>query len=173
WIDPIGQANGNYYVIPSTGTPTATTVTAGNAPGVGGAWPTSGGIARSIPRATISTAPQQPIGTVPAWSSWQVRWFTLQDDITYLDNGTPDLLPGSTTVQREGRYSFSYVVRRQSPGIAGPLDLTVVVYTGRSAGTDANGNPLGETVYGDSSGTTGTVWWGVTASGTQQDGNTV
>jgi hypothetical protein len=158
WIDPWGQYNGLWYVTTSTGTG-ANSVRAGtNAALVGAPWPTAGGISQSIPRATVSVIPSPP-GTPAPWA-WQVRWFTLQDDIAYLDNGTPDLIPGSNLVQREGRYSFSYVVRRPAPGITGPLDLTVVVYTGRSTGTDVNNKPLGETTYGDSTGTTGTVAWG-------------
>ena len=40
------------------------------------------------------------------------------------------------------------MVRRASANdAASPLDLTVVVYAGRSPGTDAAGNPLSETAY--------------------------
>jgi hypothetical protein len=170
WIDPLGVYNGNWYVN-STGTGTNSVQVGTNAASLGAPWPTAGGVLQSVPRTTVSVIPALA-GTPPTPPPpWQVRWFTLQDDIAYLDNGMADTSSGS--LQREGRYSFSYVVRRSGPNISGPLDLTVVVYTGRAAGTDGNGNPLGETKYGDSSGTTGTVWWGVTASGTQQDGNTV
>jgi hypothetical protein len=91
------------------------------------------------------------------------RWFYLQDDVSYNDNGFADLTPGF--VQREGRYSWAYIVRRTMPGDGGPLDLTVVVYAGRLAGMGAGG-PVGEAVYGDPlAAPATTVYWGVTANG--------
>jgi hypothetical protein len=146
FVDPIQAA-----AVPAGGWVTAVSV--GTAPA--GPWPTMGGVVRGIPRTTTSVLPSGRTAQC---------WCTLQDDITYSDSGLPDTSPGY--VQREGRYSFAYMVRRSNVGDTGPLDLTVVVYSGRSPGADAAGNPLGETVYGDASGATGTVTWGATAAGT-------
>jgi hypothetical protein len=108
--------------------------------------PNVGGMGVGIRRTTVSGAmrlnPQ--------------RWFTLGDDITFADNGTPDMSAGN--VQREGRYSWAYLARRQMARVPAPaptpgilpnpaIDLTVVVYGGRLPGVDLSGNPLGETAY--------------------------
>jgi hypothetical protein len=125
---------------------------------------TVGGVSVGIPRTTVSLLPSTTYGgQTPQWAQ---RWFYLQDDIIYTDNGLPDLTPGS--VQREGRYSWAYMVRRPSASAPPPLDVTIVVYSGRLTGTNAVGTPYGETVYGDpGSPTTGTVYWGYSlASGT-------
>jgi Tfp pilus assembly protein PilV len=133
YVDPIGAAAVNGWYTSGGGT-TMTT-------GTGSPWMGGATAANGIPRATLTntaTAPWLPSGRTAQ------GWFTLLDDITYLDNGTPDLSAG---LQREGRYSWAWMVRRVSPGDTGPLDLTVVVYAGRSAGQDASGNPIGETAY--------------------------
>jgi hypothetical protein len=113
------------------------------------------GIKRVMPSATCPMTGNPP------------RWCYLLDDITFADNGVP--YPGNPTpapatggsnipIQRTGRYSFAYMARRQVaiqpqpllvPRTAPfpPIDLTVVVYSGRTAGLDANLQPLGETAY--------------------------
>jgi hypothetical protein len=122
-----------------------------------GPWPTAGGVNLGIPRVTASLIPV----TIPKDVQ---RWFYLQDDIAYNDNGYADLTPGF--VQREGRYSWTYMLRRTFAGDKGPLDLTVVVYSGRLAGVNAAGAPLGEATYGDPlAAPATTVTWGVTALG--------
>jgi len=80
------------------------------------------------------------------------RWCTLQDDINFADNGLPADLGSQAVngnvIQREGRYSFALMVRRVSANNAElPLDLTVVVYSGRQPGVDISGNPTGETAF--------------------------
>jgi hypothetical protein len=147
-------------VDPPGATAGASVVTAANASthGVPSApWPTAGGVTLGIPRVTASLIPVSTAALVQ-------RWFYLQDDIAYNDNGFADLTPGF--VQREGRYSWVYMVRRAFAGDKGPLDLTVVVYSGRLAGVNAAGAPLGEATYGDPLATPATtVTWGVTALG--------
>jgi hypothetical protein len=128
-----------------------------------------GGAAPGIPRVSVTRVPATLGLNTPAWAN---RWFTMPDDHTYADNGVPDLasvgnplptLPapnytGQNTMAREGRYSFAYMVRRQTsmfpsppvtPGSAPvpPINLAVVVYSGRSPGTAFNGAPLGETLF--------------------------
>jgi hypothetical protein len=111
-----------------------------------GMGPSVGAVPLGIPRVTVTMVP-------PAQGvNWQQRWFTLQDDITFLDNGTPDTTNGGTTVngpiQREGRYTWAYMLRRVRAGTPLPvqLDLTVVVYAARSPGMGATA-PLGEKSY--------------------------
>jgi hypothetical protein len=150
WVDPIGTTNG--AVVP-----------VGNA-------------LLGIPRVSVSRLPQQsPLqptalpGQTPAWAS---RWFTMPDDHTYADNGVPDLASlgnpvptvpppsyaGQNTIAREGRYTWAYMVRRQTAMVPSPpvtpgsppvppINLSVVVFSGRLAGVDFAGNPLGETLF--------------------------
>jgi hypothetical protein len=146
FVDPIGQANGALAPI-------------GNAP-------------FGIRRVTVSRVPQQSAQQPNALPSpqWQQRWFSLQDDLTYADNGIPDLaglgnpIPasppspyiGQNTISREGRYTWAYMVRRQTAMVPSPpptpgstpvppINLAVVVYSARSPGVDIGGNPIGET----------------------------
>ena len=54
--------------------------------------------------------------------------------MTYFTNGLPDTgtPPGSTAIQRAGRYTWAYLLKRPEPGsTSSPVDLTVVVYSGR------------------------------------------
>jgi hypothetical protein len=68
------------------------------------------------------------------------RWFSLPDDITFSDGGTPDMTSGS--VDRGRRYSYAYLLRQLTPSSL--IQLYVVVYSGRptnaltSETTDAN-----------------------------------
>jgi hypothetical protein len=133
YLDPIGAtAMNGYYSAGGTGTATrGGTALASAALG--------GTATASIPRATLTSPAGMPAGRTAQ------GWLTLLDDITYGDNGLPDATAG---LQREGRYSWAYMVRRTSPyDSVDPLDVTVVVYAGRSPGADAGGNPLGETAY--------------------------
>ena len=122
-----------------------------------GVSPTIAGLPLGIKRVT-------PVATCPMTQNPQ-RWCYLLDDMTYADNGVP--YPGNPAaappnglnpIQRTGRYSLAYMVRRQVAMNPAPtlvprtppfpqIDLTVVVYSGRTAGLDANLNPLGETPY--------------------------
>ncbi len=101
-------------------------------------------LADGIPRRTIFAPPN-----VAAIN----RLFVLQDDMNFLNDGTYAGLPCAQgapagSVQREGRYSWSYLVRwpratdwtqatdaiSKKPYISGLVtDLTVIVYNGRPA----------------------------------------
>ena len=85
-----------------------------------------------------SSIPRTPLSAVNANQSLD-RWCTLMDDITFQENGTPSLSTG--TVQRENRYSWAWLIRRPSTGDTSTVDVTVVVYSGRSLTTS------GETAY--------------------------
>jgi hypothetical protein len=75
-----------------------------------------------------------------------LRWFTLLDDITFADTGVPAMPAGQ--VQREGRYSWAYLLRRPRASVASVVDLTVVVYSQRPLQlTTAAFQPVGETAY--------------------------
>lgn len=150
FVDPVGVANG--AVVPI-----------GNAP-------------LGIPRVSVSRMPQQsvlqPTALPGGTTAWANRWFSMPDDFTYADNGIPDLASqgnpvptvrppnqytGQNTVTREGRYTWAYMVRRQTamvpsppptPGAppVPPINLSVVVFSGRSPGVDF-ANPVGETLF--------------------------
>ncbi len=64
------------------------------------------------------------------------RWFSLPDDMTFLENGTPDITSGF--IDRGRRYSFAYLLTRPQPGVDASVNLTVVVYSGRPVGALTN-----------------------------------
>jgi hypothetical protein len=82
-----------------------------------------------IPRAIPSFIASAPPGQAPAYTD---RWFSLPDDITFLENGTPDLT--SAVVERGRRYSYTYLLRRPQPLADNLVQLFVVVYSGRPIG---------------------------------------
>jgi hypothetical protein len=87
-----------------------------------------------------------PLGLGPAWSNRQTaRWFSLLDDINYADNAVPDMSAG--IVQRQGRYSWSYLCYMPSASNSNVVDLSVVVYSGRSLQLNGQLLPSGETAY--------------------------
>jgi hypothetical protein len=123
----------------------------GYANGVAGA----GGIV-SIRRRTV----QNPVINNPAGPQLSAaRWCTLQDDVSFADNGLPADLgnpaaspaggPSANPIQREGRYSFAYMLRRLNASNGDlPPDLTVVVYAGRNPQPDPTTNaPIGESPF--------------------------
>jgi hypothetical protein len=59
-----------------------------------------------------------------------LRWFTLLDDLTFATDGQP-AMPGGVA-QREGRYSWAYMVRRPKFSAPSVAEVSVVVYSGRS-----------------------------------------
>jgi hypothetical protein len=58
-----------------------------------------------------------------------VRWFTLLDDLNF-PKDSPVFID-SVVPQREGRYSWAYMLRRPRSSNSSIVDLTVVVYSGR------------------------------------------
>jgi prepilin-type N-terminal cleavage/methylation domain-containing protein len=83
------------------------------------------------------------------------RWFSLLDDMDYDKSGIPNppgvgSPPGLGQVQRGGRYTWAYFCRqpRFSPGnFTGPVEMSVVVYDGRSLQLSPFGQPAGEYAF--------------------------
>jgi hypothetical protein len=74
--------------------------------------------------------------------------FSSQDDLNLGDLGVPQSQAGvAGQPQREQRYSWAYLVRRSSSNVPTILDLTVVVYRGRSLQFTTDLVPAGETLY--------------------------
>jgi hypothetical protein len=96
----------------------------------------------SIPRLPLSFLPvnPNPLAVNPLYATQSMsRWCTLTEDITFGENGTPSLTTGP--VQRENRYTWAWLLRRPKANDPSVVDVTVVVYSGRS-----RTNP-GETPY--------------------------
>jgi prepilin-type N-terminal cleavage/methylation domain-containing protein len=94
-------------------------------PRVGASPPTTPGIARVRPSYAL---------TLPEVT----RWFSLLDDLSFDPNATP----AGGLVQRGGRYTWAYLLRRPRASVASVVDLTVVVYAGRDTQLGS-----GETTY--------------------------
>jgi hypothetical protein len=88
------------------------------------ALPNLGGV---IPRVSTSFV---AAAIVPIYAA--DRWFSLPDDIGFLENGTPDTVTTSGVVDRGRRYSFAYLLRQLAPNL---IQLYVVVYSGRPVNT--------------------------------------
>jgi len=134
----------NNVVVPGPFTnpaPNDLNVTVQNAPDNGQSWPVLvdgvgratapapyfnwvGGVKYGIARRTVSYAPTTNPQAV-------LQWFTLLDDIRFDVNGTPaQLAPGS--FDREGNFSWAYLMRRPRNAYAGAVSMDVVVYSRRS-----------------------------------------
>jgi hypothetical protein len=96
----------------------------------------------TIRRTTLTELANPPPGQTTALMTFQQ--FSSPDDITLGDNGIPPAPPG---VDRQRRYSWAYLVRRARCTDPTQLELTVVVYGGRSLQLSADLIPDGETVY--------------------------
>jgi len=95
------------------------------------------------------------------------RWYTLLDDITFTPKGDPE---GSPVVQRLGRYTWAYLLRRPQAFSESVVDLTVVVYGGRVADSSSTGGvglPT-ETTYPVTNGAGGTTSLVLVYGGTGQ-----
>jgi type II secretory pathway pseudopilin PulG len=114
YIDPIGSA--------ATGNPPSDTI-AGIFPGI---------VRTNVSFVEKSQMPPPRISLKDA-----VRWFSLLDDLTYLDPatnpqyGVPTSDPSVDDVQRENRYSWAYMVQR--PRYLDPtvVNMSVIVYSNR------------------------------------------
>jgi hypothetical protein len=70
----------------------------------------------------------------PQASALADRWFSLPDDITFLENGTPDTITTGGIIDRGRRYSYAYLLTRPQTTLDNLVKLTVVVYNGRPIG---------------------------------------
>ncbi len=75
----------------------------------------------------IPRVPPSFIGTF----SQANRWFSLWDDMTFIDAGIPG--SGSGTIQRDIRYTWAYLMRNSI--VSKQIDCTIVVYANRSTTT--------------------------------------
>ena len=97
-----------------------------------------------IPRRSVSFVAAPPHGSGKGFAT-AVERFTLLDDISFVKDGPStgmSHLPGQQ-VQREGRYSWTYLLQRPRSSDPSVVNLTVVVYSGR--GLQFN---QGEIAYG-------------------------
>jgi hypothetical protein len=103
------------------------------------------GIARVSP--TFFTAGSTPTGQLPL-QLLITRWCTLLDDITFNDDGVPDNSQGNFNVQREGRYTWAWMLQIPSaatigsPGWANTAVESVVVYEKRQLLSPVSGTQL-------------------------------
>lgn len=146
YIDPVGWHNGynagaqKYWL-------------AGNDPNLLTGAP---GVYVSIPRRSLRRIEYLPTGgglyaaPNPSWSTLTNRYCFRLDDIGFGKDGTPYDGSGDPTltsayyqnlgtlnlmqqaVQRDGRYSCGYMLKRPSNNLVAAADLTLVVYSGRS-----------------------------------------
>jgi prepilin-type N-terminal cleavage/methylation domain-containing protein len=132
YIDPYGVANGSGPLGGPASDLTAPT-------------PATPGITR-LASNVIPGAIAEPTGA----ASQAARYFTLLDDMTFLDNGLPDT-GGSAILQRGDRYTWAYLLHRSPPSStsgAAAVDLQIVVYAGRSTAVAS-----GEATYAAQGGT--------------------
>jgi prepilin-type N-terminal cleavage/methylation domain-containing protein len=128
YVDPYGVANNSGTLGYSAATSPAT-------PGIWRVSPTV-----IPPPYSINQVGPPPFAS-PNPGPTAARYFSLPDDITFADNGQPDLSSG--VVQRGGRYTYAYLLRRQNPYSTQALpDLALVVYAGRTTAV-----PGGENTY--------------------------
>jgi hypothetical protein len=80
-----------------------------------------------IPRRTIPTVASPPTGSNPNQAA--MKWFTLLDDMNFYDNGQPARPFGA--IQRQGTFSWAFMVKRPRWKDDAVVNLTVVLYKGR------------------------------------------
>jgi Prokaryotic N-terminal methylation motif len=99
-----------------------------------------------VPRRTLAApgaALKPPAGDNPfSPSSLSLSLFASPDALVFAEDGTPGSL-----VERDYRYSWAYLVRRGVPSQPRLLDVTVVVYSGRSLRLTQDLVPAGEAVF--------------------------
>jgi hypothetical protein len=100
----------------------------------------------SFPRVSLSfiTGQQNRIDRI----RYAYKWCTLLDDMNFNKDGTGvgtpvvDAVGGQLFIEREGRYSWAYLLRRPRLRDSSVVDVTVVVFSGRAAVA-----PLAETQF--------------------------
>jgi hypothetical protein len=61
-----------------------------------------------------------------------LRQFSLLDDMSFTPDGKAQATGANQVIERQGKYTWAFLVRRQNNLVARQVDLTVVVYSGRS-----------------------------------------
>jgi hypothetical protein len=84
-------------------------------------------------------------------TAWRISWFTLLDDIEFENNGIP--APGNasapSTIFREDRYTWAYLLRMGDVTNPSFVDLTIVVYSGRTQLSGEKSFPANWSAGGD------------------------
>jgi hypothetical protein len=99
------------------------------------------GVTPGIPRTSVCLSANFPGRTTPLTNLEAAQWFQLPDDMTFNTDATP-ATSASGFVQRGGRYTWAYLLRRPRAGSDAVVDMSVVVFNGRSSQANA-----GETTY--------------------------
>jgi hypothetical protein len=103
------------------------------------------GQANGVPRRRLN-GPLSLAGTPPYnQTNVTLSLFSGLDDLTLGESGTPPSSP--TSVDREGRYSAALLLRRSDCTEPRFVDVTVIVYSGRSLQFTQDLAPAGETPY--------------------------
>jgi hypothetical protein len=99
--------------------------------------PTTYALMRRLTLSFISPTAKAATATTPFVPPTTLLWCTLLDDIAFDTNGIPSAAGGS--VERAGKYSWAWLLRRPKTGVKTSCDMTIVVYEQRSLSTGVRG----------------------------------
>lgn len=93
------------------------------------------------------------------------RWFSLPDEMNFNTAATPDgtSLGSGVVLQRQGRYTWAYLLRRPQSSVADPVELTVLLYYARPTSVVVAETPYSAGGYSTASGASTTNTRGLTA----------
>jgi hypothetical protein len=94
--------------------------------------------------AAFGTLRRSPLSFV-ATAAARLKWCTLLDDINFNTNGTPSTNAGS--VERAGKYSWAWLLRRPKSSVKELCEMTVVVFEQRALSGGPAGVSARETPY--------------------------
>jgi len=98
--------------------------------------------AGSVPRCIINAL------TYPGNHALQLSLFSSPDDLNLGDLGVPQTSPGAAgQPQRTQQYSWAYLIRRSNATVADIVEMSIVIYRGRSLQFTADLLPTGETMF--------------------------
>jgi hypothetical protein len=127
YIDPIGFAS-----YPTTASLNGRDWMAGQTPGF-----SPDVLMRRLNLSFTSPTAKAATATAPFVPPTTLLWCTLLDDIAFDPNGTPSAAGGS--VERAGKYSWAWLLRRPKTGVKSCCEMTIVVYEQRSLSTGVRG----------------------------------
>lgn len=134
---PTALLNGLVYVDPYGVAASPTTAPFGTPLGLLGAFPGIPRVAPSFVYTPPATLPL-PLPAALPFTPFNDRWFSLQDDMTFLESGSPQI--DGAFLDRGRSYSYAYLLRRQPPVLLASdpfpnsmysVQLYAVVYKGR------------------------------------------
>jgi Tfp pilus assembly protein PilV len=89
-----------------------------------------------IPRRSLyirqSATVWSDIATLASGNERIFKQFSLMDDMTFNPSGFPAVTNNTSPVERQGRYTWSYLFRRPNNADRTNVDISTVVYSGRS-----------------------------------------